>query len=90
MTLGFKLYALSYMKVICRDAWKMNVYSICILKCVIKLHLSSPAVLGTFTADRWLLCTGLLPIMSPEHLPADLDNVVTLGLNHSLDLVSTK
>lgn len=26
MTLGFNLYALSYMKVICRDAWKMNVY----------------------------------------------------------------
>lgn len=47
-------------------------------------------MLGTFTADRWLLCTGLLPIMSPEHLPADLDNVVMLGLNHSLDLVSTK
>lgn len=45
---------------------------------------------GSLAADRWLSCTGLLSIMSPEYSPADLGNVVSLPLNRSLRAVSTK
>ena len=56
----------------------------------INLHQSSPAVFGSSAADRGLLCTGLLSVMSPKYSPADVGNVITLPLNQSLEVVSTK